>query len=75
MPKCPVPADPRLEVRLWDLRFPNPVGMAAGFDKNGEVPDALLKLGFGFTEVGSVTRDPSREIQSRVCFVCPPIRG
>jgi dihydroorotate dehydrogenase len=45
-------------VRLWDLRFPNPVGMAAGFDKNGEVPDALLKLGFGFTEVGSVTPRP-----------------
>ena len=47
--------DPRCRVRLWDLDFPNPLGMAAGFDKNGEVPDALLKLGFGFTEVGSVT--------------------
>ncbi|WP_417676284.1 quinone-dependent dihydroorotate dehydrogenase [Roseibium sp.] len=58
MPKCPIAADPRLEVQLWDLRFPNPVGMAAGFDKNGEVPDALLKLGFGFTEVGSVTPRP-----------------
>ncbi|MBO0345438.1 quinone-dependent dihydroorotate dehydrogenase [Roseibium sp. CAU 1637] len=49
------PADPRLETALWDLRFPNPLGMAAGFDKNGEVPDALLHLGFGYTEVGSVT--------------------
>lgn len=53
-----MPADPRLAVKLWDLTFPNPVGMAAGFDKNGEVPDALLKLGFGFTEVGSVTPLP-----------------
>lgn len=47
--------DPRLASRLWDLDFPNPLGMAAGFDKNGEVPDALLALGFGHTEVGSVT--------------------
>ena len=31
MPKCPIAADPRLEVQLWDLRFPNPVGMAAEF--------------------------------------------
>ncbi|MEM5584455.1 quinone-dependent dihydroorotate dehydrogenase [Roseibium sp. AS2] len=51
-------ADPRLNVRLWDLDFPNPLGMAAGFDKDGEVPDALLNLGFGFTEIGSVTPMP-----------------
>ncbi|WP_106751703.1 quinone-dependent dihydroorotate dehydrogenase [Pannonibacter carbonis] len=37
------------------LNFPNPLGMAAGFDKNGEVPDAVLGLGFGFAEVGTVT--------------------
>jgi dihydroorotate dehydrogenase len=40
------------------LAFPNPVGMAAGFDKDGEVPDALLRLGFGFAEVGSITPLP-----------------
>jgi dihydroorotate dehydrogenase len=40
------------------LRFPNPVGMAAGFDKDGEVPDALLGAGFGFAEVGSITPLP-----------------
>jgi len=51
-------SDPRLETRLWDLRFPNPLGMAAGFDKDGEVPDAVLKLGFGYTEIGSVTPKP-----------------
>ena len=38
--------------------FPNPLGMAAGFDKNAEVPDALLRLGFGFVEVGTVTPRP-----------------
>ncbi|WP_306141338.1 quinone-dependent dihydroorotate dehydrogenase [Roseibium sp. MMSF_3412] len=51
----PAPQDPRLKVRHWDLDFPNPLGMAAGFDKNADVPDAVLDLGFGFTEVGSVT--------------------
>jgi len=45
-------------VRAFGLNFPNPVGMAAGFDKHGEVPDALLRLGFGFVEVGTVTPQP-----------------
>jgi len=50
--------DPRLAVRAFGLNFPNPVGMAAGFDKHAEVPDAVLKLGFGFVEVGTVTPLP-----------------
>jgi dihydroorotate dehydrogenase len=50
--------DPRLAVRAFGLNFTNPVGMAAGFDKHGEVPDALLGLGFGFVEVGTVTPQP-----------------
>jgi dihydroorotate dehydrogenase len=45
----------RLKQTLWGLEFPNPVGLAAGFDKNAEVPDAMLKLGFGFVECGTVT--------------------
>jgi dihydroorotate dehydrogenase len=49
------PDDPRLAVEAFGLRFPNPVGMAAGFDKNAEVPDALLAAGFGFAEVGTLT--------------------
>ncbi|TYC52839.1 quinone-dependent dihydroorotate dehydrogenase [Rhodobacterales bacterium] len=57
-PSVRLPDDPRLGVKLWDLGFPNPLGMAAGFDKDGEVPDALLRLGFGYTEVGSVTPRP-----------------
>jgi dihydroorotate dehydrogenase len=52
--------DPRLAVRAFGLNFPNPVGMAAGFDKHAEVPDALLRLGFGFVEVGTVTLKPQR---------------
>jgi dihydroorotate dehydrogenase len=47
--------DPRLKVRLFGLDFPNPIGLAAGFDKNAQVPDAMLRLGFGFAEVGTIT--------------------
>lgn len=47
--------DPRLAVKALGLTFPNPIGMAAGFDKNAEVPDALIALGFGFAEVGTIT--------------------
>jgi len=49
---------PSLCQRVAGLVFPNPVGIAAGFDKNGEVPDALLGLGFGFVEAGTVTPRP-----------------
>ena len=52
------PDDPKLAVRAFGLNFPNPIGLAAGFDKSAEVPDALLKLGFGFVEIGSVTPKP-----------------
>lgn len=57
MPRAPAP-DPRLRQRLLGLDFPNPIGMAAGFDKNGEASDAVLGLGFGFAEVGTVTPRP-----------------
>ena len=50
--------DPRLAVELLGRRFPNPVGLAAGFDKGARVPDALLGLGFGFVEVGGVVPRP-----------------
>jgi len=52
------PNDPRLSRRLFGLQFPNPLGMAAGFDKNGEAVDGLFALGFGFVEVGTVTPRP-----------------
>ena len=47
--------DRRLRVDALGLDFPNPLGMAAGFDKNAEVPGALLRIGFGFAEIGTVT--------------------
>jgi dihydroorotate dehydrogenase len=50
--------DPRLAVTAFGLRFPNPVGNAAGFDKNGEAVDAILRAGFGFAEAGTVTPRP-----------------
>lgn len=52
------PMDPILATRVWNIDFPNPVGLAAGFDKDAEVPDAALGLGFGFVEVGTVTPLP-----------------
>ena len=50
--------DERLATRVFGINFKNPVGIAAGFDKNAEVPDALLRLGFGFVEAGTVTPVP-----------------
>ena len=52
------PDDDRLRVQAFGLTFPNPVGLAAGFDKNAEVVDPLLRLGFGFVEAGGVTPKP-----------------
>ena len=50
--------DDRLRVEAFGQQFPNPVGVAAGFDKNGQVPSTLGSLGFGHVEVGGVTADP-----------------
>ena len=50
--------DPGLEVKALGLSFPNPIGLAAGFDKDARVPEAMLKLGFGFVECGTVTPRP-----------------
>ena len=58
LPRAVASDDPILATRLWDLSFANPIGLAAGFDKNAEVPDAILALGFGFVEVGTVTPEP-----------------
>ena len=59
MPKRPPPGfPPSLRVSLAGLDFPSPVGLAAGFDKDAEVPDAMLGFGFGFVEVGTLTPRP-----------------
>lgn len=52
------PDAPALASQVFGLEFANPVGIAAGFDKNARVPDALMRLGFGFVEVGGVTMRP-----------------
>src|ERR671931_454984 len=58
VPRDRRPDPPSLAVQLWGRTLSNPVGLAAGFDKNAEVPDALLGLGFGLVEIGSVTPRP-----------------
>lgn len=57
-PVCSGTPDPALEQVLWGLKFPNPVGLSAGFDKNAEVIGPSFKMGFGFVEVGTVTPKP-----------------
>jgi len=67
--------DALLAVRAFGLNFPNPVGMAAGFDKHAEVPDALLRLGFGFVEIGTVTPLPQPGNPRPRLFRLPPDEG
>ncbi|MCB9973109.1 MAG: quinone-dependent dihydroorotate dehydrogenase [Rhodospirillales bacterium] len=57
MPPC-AKKFPALEKQLFGFTFPNPVGLAAGFDKNAEVIRPMLEMGFGFVEVGTVTPKP-----------------
>jgi dihydroorotate dehydrogenase len=58
-PKLPLPNfPPELASEVAGLSFPSPIGLAAGFDKDAEVPDAMLGLGFGFVEVGTLTPKP-----------------
>ncbi len=57
-PALPVSDRAILRTRVWDLEFANPLGLAAGFDKDAEVADVLLRSGFGFVEIGSVTPQP-----------------
>jgi len=58
VPEAPANRHGTLEIRVWDRAFPNPVGLAAGFDKDAQVFAALLRMGFGFVEVGTVTPKP-----------------
>ena len=55
IPSPNLPEDSRLAISVAGIKFPNPLGLAAGYDKNAEVPDAILNLGFGFTEIGTAT--------------------
>ena len=67
--------DHRLGVELWGRRLSNPVGLAAGFDKNAEVPDAMLSVGFGLVEIGSVTPRPQPGNPRPRLFRLPEDRG
>jgi dihydroorotate dehydrogenase len=58
LPRDRRPDASSLAVEVWGRRLPNPIGLAAGFDKNAEVPDAALGMGFGLVEIGSVTPRP-----------------
>jgi dihydroorotate dehydrogenase len=58
MAASPADDDPILRSTVWGYKFSNPVGLAAGFDKDGRAIDGLLALGFGFVELGSVTPSP-----------------
>ena len=58
LPKIKADTDKVLHVQIGTMQFPNPVGLAAGFDKNAEVINEILDLGFGFTEIGSITPRP-----------------
>ena len=79
MRHAPVPAqsaDPaELAVEAFGLRFPNPVGLAAGFDKSGALGEAALGYGFGFTEVGTLTPLPQAGNPRPRVFRLPVARG
>ena len=71
IPACRPVSDPALESTLWGHKFPNPVGLAAGFDKNAEVIALMFKMGFGFVEVGTVTPKPQHGNPRPRIFRCP----
>ena len=75
MPGDRRPDAPSLAVTVWGRSLPNPVGLAAGFDKNAEVPDAMLGLGFGLVEIGSVTPRPQDGNPRPRLFRLPEDRG
>lgn len=52
-------SNPTLEQNIFGLKFPNPIGLAAGFDKNATMAPVLSKMGFGYLEIGSITANPS----------------
>lgn len=64
--------NPSLERTLWGITFPNPVGLAAGFDKDAKYTDSLACLGFGFIEIGTVTPRPQPGNPKPRLFRLPP---
>ena len=68
--KCHVD-DQSLRVKMGNLTFPNPIGLAAGYDKNGEIIRILKALGFGFIEIGTVTPLPQEGNEKPRLFRLP----
>lgn len=66
---------PSLEREVFGLKFPNPIGLAAGFDKNAELVDELACLGFGFVEIGTVTPRPQPGNEQPRLFRLPADKG
>ena len=75
VPVAPVREYDSLSTTLWDMHFPNPIGLAAGFDKNAEVIDPVSRHGFGFIEVGSVTPLPQPGNEQPRLFRLPADRA
>ncbi|HJT23171.1 MAG TPA: quinone-dependent dihydroorotate dehydrogenase, partial [bacterium] len=67
--------DPLLERKIFGLKFPNPVGLAAGLDKNGELADVWGKVGFGFAELGTFTALPQPGNEKPRIFRIPSQRA
>ena len=65
------PRDPILASTVFGVRFPGPLGLAAGFDKDGLGLDTWGALGFGYAEIGTVTAQPQPGNPSRGCSGCP----
>jgi dihydroorotate dehydrogenase len=68
-------SDPRLERTLFGLRFPNPVGLAAGFDKDAKLYQELSNFGFGFVEIGTLTPKPQPGNPKKRLFRLPEDQG
>lgn len=75
LPPAAPPAPAACARRVFGLDFPNPVGLAAGLDKDGEYIDALARLGFGFLEIGTVTPRPQPGNPRPRLFRLPPARA
>jgi dihydroorotate dehydrogenase len=75
MPRGRTEPHPRLRIRVAGLDFPNPIGLAAGFDKDAEVFGQILRLGFGFTEVGTLTPRPQQGNKRPRLFRLPEDRA
>lgn len=74
-PRCTGAPVPALEASVWGQFFANPIGIAAGFDKDARVPDAVLGLGCGFAEVGTTTPEPQAGNPAPRVFRLVPERG